>query len=73
MRTITTTALVGPDHKLTAMVPPDIPPGPRAVVIVLEEAPGPAGGPLTLSPHPVGLADPSCTFRREDLYGDAGR
>jgi hypothetical protein len=75
MRALTTTAIVRPDHTLTVQVPPDIPPGVRSVVVVLEEpSPSPAASaPLRLSPHPVGLADDARTFRREDIYGDDGR
>ena len=75
MRALTTTAIIHPDHTLTVEVPPDIPPGIRPVVIVLGEAfpEQRAGTPLQFSPHPVGLADEACTFRREDIYGDDGR
>ena len=75
MRALTTTAIVGPDHTLTARVPPDVAPGPRTVVIVLDE-PAPAAPKTTglrFTPYSVGLVDPSGTFRREDLYGDDGR
>lgn len=75
MRAVTATAMVRPDHSLTVQVPADIPPGPRTVVIVLEDAtPNPRVlRPLKLSPHPVGPADPACTYRREDIYDDDGR
>ena len=39
MRALTTTAVIGADHTLTARVPPDITPGPKTVVIVLDELP----------------------------------
>jgi hypothetical protein len=75
MRTITATGTVRPDHTLTVTVPRDILPGPRRVVVVLDELLPPSLGTQTLdlTPHPVGLTDPSSTFRREDLYGDDGR
>ncbi len=75
MRTLTTTATINADHTLTAPVPADLAPGRRLVVIVLEDvAPvGPRSASLQLPPHPVGPADPTCTYRREDLYGDDGR
>jgi hypothetical protein len=75
MRTITATAVIRPDHTLIVKVPDDIPPGTRTVVVVLGEVggPPPVPAPLRLSPHPVGPADPSCTYRREDIYGDDGR
>lgn len=75
MRTVTTTAIIRPDHTLTLQVPSDISPGSRTVVVVLEDPPPVphAVVPLKLSPHPVGPADPACTYRREDMYGDDGR
>jgi hypothetical protein len=75
MRALTTTAIVHPDHTLTLQVPADIPPGVRTVVVVLEDAPLAATPPtsLKLSPHAVSPVDPTCTYRREDIYGDAGR
>jgi hypothetical protein len=75
MRALTATAMVRPDHSLTLQVPVDIPPGPRTVVIVLEDprevCPGRAA--LKFSPHPAGPANPADTYRREDLYDDHGR
>jgi hypothetical protein len=75
MRTVTATAIVHPDHTLTMPVPADIPPGARTVVVVLEDAGQAVSGPapLRFCPHPVGPADPSATYRREDIYGDDGR
>jgi hypothetical protein len=72
MKTITTTAVIGPDRVLTVQLPPDVPPGPHEVVVVLN---GVVGAPLPElgPPYPVGPVDPSDTFRREDLYGDDGR
>jgi hypothetical protein len=75
MRVVTATALVRADHTLTVPVPADIPPSVRTVVVVLEDA-GQAArglGPLYFRPHRVGPADPTCTYPREDLYGDDGR
>ena len=75
MRAVTTTAIVRPDHTLTVQVPEDIPPGARTVVVVLEDAPEalPSPVPLNFCLHPVGPVDPTCTYRREDIYGDNGR
>lgn len=75
MRAVTATAVIRPDHSLTVQVPADIPPGPRAVVVVLEGPLPirPVVGAPTFTPHPVGPADPASTYRREDLYGDDGR
>ncbi len=75
MRTVTGTGIIHSDHTLTVAVPPDIPPGPRPVVVVLEDALAPRGAPtiLDLAPHAVGPSDPACTYRREELYGDDAR
>jgi hypothetical protein len=75
MRTFTATGVVSADHVLTITVPPDVPPGPHTVAVVLEEpsVATSAGIDLHLEPHPVGLVDPNCSFRREDMYGDDGR
>jgi hypothetical protein len=76
MRALTATAVIGPDHVLTVQVPADILPGTREVVVVLpEEMVHPQRG-FSLAgwpTHPVGLADPNVTFRREEMYGDDGR
>jgi hypothetical protein len=75
MRAVTATAIVRPDHTLTVQLPADIPPGARTVVIVLEDANEavPNQLPFLFHPHPVRPADPTCTYRREDLCGDDGR
>jgi hypothetical protein len=75
MRAFTTSALVRPDHTLTADIPPDVPPGARTVIIVLDDVEQPIVrlDPLNFAPHPVGPADPTYTYRREDIYGDDGR
>jgi hypothetical protein len=75
MRALTATGLVHADHTLTVQVPADISPGPKIVVMVLEDQPHvrPIGVPLHFNPHPVGPADPTATYRREDIYGDDGR
>ena len=75
MRAVTATAVVRSDHTLTVSVPADIPQGPQTVVVVFQDGHAQPTGrmPLIFTPHPVGPADPSCTYRREDLYGDDGR
>jgi hypothetical protein len=72
MRTIETTAEVGADGKLVVQMPPDVPPGPHRVVVVVEEQPAerPKREPLTIIPFDVGIIDPNFTYRREDLYGE---
>lgn len=76
MRTIETTVTIEPDGKLVLQLPPDVPPGERRVVLVIEEPPATLAGPLPpLSLQsfawPAWPAD--STFRREDLYDDDGR
>jgi hypothetical protein len=78
VRSLAVTAIVTPDHTVTVTVPPDIPPGPRQVVLVIaEEVQQPAQGRPDIRnwppPHDVGPVDPNMTFRREDMYGDDGR
>ena len=76
MRTLSTTAVVSSNHTLTLQVPADIAPGIHEVVVVLREAETPmqAGELFGDWPaHKVGPTDPTCTYRREDLYGDGDR
>jgi hypothetical protein len=75
MRVITATANVGADHTLVLQLPPDIPPGSLAVVVVLEDTQEQrrATAPLAFHPHQVGPVFSECTYRREDIYGDDGR
>jgi hypothetical protein len=76
MRAITATAIVRPDHTLTVQLPADIAPGIHQVVVVFqEEAPRPPQEQMFKDwpAHDVGPADPPCTYRREDIYGDDGR
>lgn len=72
MRTIETTATITEDGQLILQVPPDLAPGQHRVVVVIDEqsAPIPQRSSLQFSAYPVGLASPTLTFRREDLYGD---
>lgn len=72
MRTIETTAVVTPDHTITVTLPADIPPGQVQLVVVVEERTAEVL-PFGLRPYNLGLTDPNCTFRREDMYGDDGR
>jgi hypothetical protein len=75
MLTITTTATVNPDHTLTVQLPPDIAPGPHAVVLVVQEqvSPGPRASFDDWPRHDVGPWPENFTIRREDVYGDDGR
>lgn len=76
MRTIETTARVGPDHTLTVRVPADVPLGEHRVVVVIDNAmtaPVRAGASFPLPAHDAGLVPPDRSLRREDIYGDDGR
>jgi len=76
MRSLAVTAVVTPDHTLTVAVPADIAPGPHRVVVMIQDGVPPPQGQsdfLNWPAHAAAPADPSCTFRREDLYGDDGR
>ena len=72
MKTISTTAVIGPDRVLTVQLPADVTPGEHEVVVVLNGVPSHLPMPEH-GPYPFGPVDPSNTFRREDLYGDDGR
>ena len=76
MRTIETTAVVGPDRTITVKLPDDIPPGEVRLWVVLvppgQVAPA-AGSLLNWPAHDVQMVNPHETFRREDLYDADGR
>jgi hypothetical protein len=72
MKTITTTAVIGPDRVLTVQLPPDVPPGKHEVVVVVNGIPA-APPPVLGPPYPLAERDPSVRFSREELYGDDGR
>jgi hypothetical protein len=77
MRSLAVTAVVTPDHTLTVAVPADIAPGPHRVVVLIQDdvPPPPQGRPdfFAWPAHAAAPADPSCTCRRANLYGDDGR
>jgi hypothetical protein len=76
MKTITTTAVIGPDRVLTVQLPPDVPPGRHEVVVVVNGVPAapPPGPSLANWPRHDDVAWPAdLSLRREDLYGDDGR
>ena len=87
MRTIETTAWVAEDGTLTIQVPPDIPPGNHAVVVVIEEQAAPvaenepdpeASARLeefikNWPVHDLGPWPENLSLRREDMYDDWGR
>lgn len=75
MKTITATAIVTPDGKITLQLPPDIPPGAHQVVLVIDEQPmkKEKRPPLDFPTISVGSWPADLSLRREDMYGDDGR
>src|SRR5262245_53767346 len=74
MRSIEPTAMITAEGTLTVQVPPDIPPGPHRVVVLIDDQPGlPEARPLHAFPviH-VGAWPADLSLRREDMYGDDG-
>lgn len=75
MRVLSTSAVVGDDHRLTIEMPADVPCGTHHVVVVLD-APAAAQAPAVgwkLPVHDVGPWPDGFTMSREDIYGDDGR
>jgi hypothetical protein len=75
MRTIETTAVIEPDGRLFLQLPPDIPPGQRRIVLVIDdqlpvETTRP---PLDFPVDDYGPWPANLSLRREDLYDDFGR
>jgi hypothetical protein len=79
MTTVETWAEVEADQTLKIGLPKPVEPGRHRVVLVLEETtfdhkPGcPPAGPLRLNKLRLPAWPADSTFRRDDLYGDAGR
>jgi hypothetical protein len=74
MKTISTTAVIGPDRVLTVQLPPDVAPGEHQVVVVLNGvAAAPPVPPGPWPRHENVAWPPGLSLRREDLYGDDGR
>jgi hypothetical protein len=65
---------VGPDHKITGVAPPDVPPGQHVATLTISTPPIPekrsriADLPVHDTPW-----DGSISLRREGMYGDNGR
>ncbi|GIK41617.1 MAG: hypothetical protein BroJett011_54500 [Chloroflexota bacterium] len=75
MRTIETTAVIEPNGKLILQLPPDIPPGQRRIVVVIDDQ-QPVQSVRTPLDFPVDDYGPwpaNLSLRREDLYDDFGR
>ncbi len=75
MRTIETAATITAEGTLTVQVPPDIPPGPHRIVVVIDDQPDMPDA-RALHDFPVihvGAWPAALSLRREDMYGDDGR
>jgi hypothetical protein len=80
VKTITATAIVTADGKITLQLPPDIPAGEHQVVLVIDEQPAAAKPekkkerpPLDFPVISVGTWPADLSLRREDMYDDDGR
>lgn len=75
MRTIETTAVIEPNGKLILQLPPDIPPGQRRIVLVIDDQPPvePTRSPLNFPVDDYGPWPANLSLRRENLYDDFGR
>jgi hypothetical protein len=77
MTQIHTRIHVGPDHSITGVAPPDVPPGEHEVTITLvpsstQEMPTKRFSLKDFPSHDLPWDD-SISLRREDMYGDDGR
>jgi hypothetical protein len=74
MNEIRTRIQVAPDHTITGIAPPDVPPGEHVAIITTSTPPIPeklsrvADLPVHDAPW-----DGSSSLRRENMYGDDGR
>jgi hypothetical protein len=78
MITVEAISEVAQDRTLKIELPKSVTPGQHRVVVVIEESPlDPArrtpAGPLRLTKLHLTAWPADSTFRREDIYGDAGR
>jgi hypothetical protein len=76
MEEIRTRIQVGPDHTITGIAPPDVPPGEHVATITITiSTPQIPQKPTRVADLPVHDIpwDGSISLRREDMYGDDGR
>jgi len=75
MTQIHTRIRVGPDHRISGVAPPDVPPGEHEATITLAPArqlPTKTFNVDALPKHDLAWDD-SISLRREDMYGHDGR
>lgn len=73
MNALRTAIHVGPDHRITGIAPPEVPPGEHLVTIPLPPRRRMKSFRLADFPIDHGPWDNTVSLRREDLYGDDGR
>ena len=69
---------VGPDHRISGVAPPDVPPGEHEVTISLGRLPAPQLPTKKfniedLPKHDLGPWPEGLSLRREDMYDEDGR
>ena len=75
MKTIETTVTIAEDGTVTLRLPPEIPPGKRRVVLVIDDQPIREQS-ASLADFPVDEYGPwpeNLSLQREDMYGEWGR
>ncbi|MBS0264583.1 MAG: hypothetical protein JSS02_21795 [Planctomycetes bacterium] len=74
MKTIETTAVIGPDRLLTVQLPADVTLGPHNILVVVDDLVQTRASRLDDFPTiDVGPWPSTISLRREDLYGESGR
>lgn len=71
MRTVMLQVDIPLSRELRVVLPDDVPPGRRTVVLVIDAPTEPA--PLDLPVHDLGPWPAGLSLRREDIYGDDAR
>ena len=78
MTQIHTRIRVGPDHRISGIAPPEVPPGEHEVTITLATSPARETPPKRfriedLPKHDLGPWPEGLSLRREDIYDEDGR
>ena len=78
MTQIHTRIRVGPDHRISGIAPPEVPPGEHEVTITLATSPARETPPQKfriedLPKHDLGPWPEGLSLRREDIYDEDGR
>jgi hypothetical protein len=75
MNQIRARVVVSPDHRISGIVPDEVPVGEHEVTIIVTDRSDqePAGRLSDLPTHDLGPWPEGLSLRREDMYGDDGR